>query len=80
MNKKQSHNNNNRRGPITREPLTMASEEIDYKNLELLRKVISNYAKILPAKRLGVSAKLQRKLAQAVKRARFMALLPYTRR
>ncbi len=55
-------------------------EEIDYKHVELLRLIISNYAKILPGKRTGAHARMQRKLANAVKRARFLALLPYTRR
>lgn len=55
-------------------------EEIDYKETELLRKFMSGYGKILPRDRFGTCAKHQRRLAQAVKRARFMALLPYTRR
>lgn len=54
-------------------------EEIDYKNVELLRLVTSNYAKIFSGKRTGAHARMQRQLANAVKRARFMALLPYTR-
>lgn len=65
---------------VQREPLVVTPEQINYKNLPLLRRIISNYAKILPAKRMGVSAKLQRRLSRAIKRARFMALLPYTRR
>lgn len=51
---------------------------IDYKDTELLRKFISSYGKIVPRKRSGVSAKYQRKLATAIKRARYMGLLPYT--
>ena len=54
--------------------------DIDYKDADTIKKFTSNYAKILPAKRMGACAKHQRKLAQAVKRARFMALLPYTNR
>ncbi len=54
-------------------------DEIDYKNVELLRRVMSNYSKILPGKRTGAHARMQRKLAQAIKRARTMALLPFTR-
>ncbi len=65
---------------VQRDPLVVIPDQINYKNLPLLRRVISNYAKILSAKRIGVSAKIQRQLTQAVKRARFMALLPYTRR
>lgn len=55
-------------------------DEIDYKHIELLRLIISNYAKILPGKRTGAHARMQRQLANAVKRARYMALVPYTRR
>jgi len=52
-------------------------KDIDYKNTEVLRRLISSYGKIVPKKRSGVCAKHQRKLANAIKRARFMALLPY---
>ncbi|PCI21258.1 30S ribosomal protein S18 [Candidatus Wolfebacteria bacterium] len=50
---------------------------IDYKDVELLKKFINPSARILARKRTGVSAKNQRKLSQAIKRARFMGLLPY---
>ena len=53
---------------------------IDYKAVALLRKFISERGKILPRRRTGTSAKYQRPLAKAIKHARFMALLPYTRR
>lgn len=53
--------------------------DLDYKNISLLKRITSNYAKILPAKRVGLNSKQQRKLAQAVKRARTMALIPFTR-
>lgn len=53
--------------------------DIDYKKPEMIGKFCSNYAKILPKKRMGSCTKHQRKLAQAVKRARFMALLPYVK-
>lgn len=52
-------------------------KEIDYKDVELLRRFISPYAKILPKRYKGTCANHQRKLAQAIKRARFMALMPY---
>ena len=55
-------------------------KEIDYKNPQLLRRFISSYGKIMPRKRSGVCAKHQRKLARAIKRARIMALLPFTRK
>jgi len=53
---------------------------IDYKETAILRKFISAQAKILPPRKTGVCAKHQRRLAQAIKRARFLALLPYTTR
>jgi small subunit ribosomal protein S18 len=58
---------------------TSASGEvyIDYKDTESLRKMISGNGKILSRKRTGASAMEQRMLAKAVKRARYMALLPY---
>lgn len=54
--------------------------DIDYKNTEVLQKFTSNYMKILPKKRMGSCSKHQRKLSQAVKRARHMALIPFTTR
>ncbi len=50
---------------------------IDYKDVELLKKFLNPHARLLSRKRTGVSAKNQRKLANAVKRARFMAILPF---
>jgi len=50
---------------------------IDYKDTESLRKMISGNGKILSPKRTGATAMEQRMVARAVKRARFMALLPY---
>ena len=52
--------------------------EIDYKDLDLLKQYISETGKIVPSRITGTSAKYQRQLALAVKRARFLALLPYT--
>ncbi len=52
-------------------------EYIDYKDTESLRKMISGNGKILSRKRTGANAMEQRMLAKAVKRARYMALLPY---
>lgn len=51
--------------------------EIDYKDVELLKRYISPRGKILPRRITGVSAKYQRKLTRAIKRARNIALLPY---
>ncbi len=50
---------------------------IDYKDTELLKKFISPNGKIIPRRVTGTSAKYQRMLATAIKRARQMALLPY---
>ena len=50
---------------------------IDYKDVELLKKFISPNGKIIPRRVTGTSAKYQRMLATAIKRAREMALLPY---
>jgi len=52
--------------------------EIDYKDLNLLKAYVSESGKIVPSRITGTSARYQRQLAQAVKRARFLALLPYT--
>ena len=52
-------------------------ENIDYKDISKLRRFISERAKILPRRVTGTSAKYQRMLAAAIKRARQMALLPY---
>ena len=50
---------------------------IDYKDVDLLRKFVSERGKILPRRVTGTNAKYQRKLTIAIKRARQMALLPY---
>ncbi len=52
-------------------------KDIDYKDVDLLKKFINSYGQILPRRRTGTSAKFQRKLAEAVKRARIMALLHF---
>ena len=52
-------------------------EYIDYKDIELLKKFISPNGKITPRRVTGTSAKYQRMLSTAIKRARQMALLPY---
>lgn len=53
---------------------------VDYKDLKTLRRHITETGKIMPARVSGVSAKEQRRISQAIKRARFLALLPYTDR
>ena len=54
-------------------------EYIDYKDIELLKRFISERGKILPRRVTGTSAKYQRMLTTAIKRARHMALLPYVK-
>ena len=51
--------------------------KIDYKDVRLLGRYVSERGKIVPSRITAVSAKKQRALAQAIKRARFLALLPY---
>lgn len=50
---------------------------VDYKNIDLLREFIDPHARILPKKKTHVSSKNQRLVTTAIKRARYMALLPY---
>ena len=52
--------------------------EVDYKDLELLKAFITETGKIVPSRITGTKAKYQRQLSTAVKRARYLALLPYT--
>lgn len=52
--------------------------EIDYKDVDLLKQFITETGKIVPSRVTGTSAKYQRQLARAIKRARYIALLPYT--
>lgn len=51
--------------------------KIDYKDVRLLSKFVSDRGKIIPSRISSVSLKKQRELSQAVKRARFLALMPY---
>ena len=53
-------------------------KEIDYKELETLRAYVTETGKIVPSRITGTKSRYQRQLATAVKRARFLALLPYT--
>ncbi|PCJ50171.1 MAG: 30S ribosomal protein S18 [Gammaproteobacteria bacterium] len=52
--------------------------QIDYKDLATLKNYVTETGKIVPSRITGTKAKYQRQLATAVKRARFLALLPYT--
>ncbi len=53
-------------------------DEIDYKDLEILKEFISETGKIVPSRITGTKARYQRQLATAVKRARYLALVPYS--
>ncbi|MEI6712084.1 MAG: 30S ribosomal protein S18 [bacterium] len=57
---------------------TAGVTHIDYKDVETLKKYISRYGRITPRYYTGVSLKFQKMLASAIKKARVMALLPYT--
>jgi len=68
----------NNDGPATdSKPAPRQKINIDYKNVEDLRRAVTSNGKIVSRKRAGVSARDQGRLAQAIKRARYMALLPY---
>lgn len=53
---------------------------IDYKNAEVLRRFLSPEGKVLPSRRTGLTAKHQRAVTRAIKRARSIGILPYTNR
>jgi small subunit ribosomal protein S18 len=53
-------------------------KEIDYKDVQLLKGYITENGKIVPSRITGTKARYQRQLSTAIKRARFLALLPYT--
>jgi len=55
-------------------------DHIDYKDIHVLKEFINPNGRIIARKRTGVSAKMQKQLASAIKRARFMALIPYINR
>lgn len=52
--------------------------DIDYKDLDTLRQFVGETGKIVPSRITGTSAKFQRHLAREIKRARYLALIPYT--
>ena len=58
--------------------LESGDPEIDYKNLDKLRQFIGETGKILPGRISGASASEQRRITSEIKRARYLALLPYT--
>ncbi|MDI6734199.1 MAG: 30S ribosomal protein S18 [Patescibacteria group bacterium] len=56
------------------------TKEIDYREVDALRRFISSQAKIIDPKHTGLCAKHQRRIARAIKRARIVGLLPFVRR
>ncbi|MBI2094064.1 MAG: 30S ribosomal protein S18 [Candidatus Omnitrophica bacterium] len=65
---------------MVKKPCRFCSEkidQIDYKDIDLIGRAVTDRGKILPSRLTGTCAKHQRVLARAIKRARFMALLPY---
>ncbi|RFC33509.1 MAG: SSU ribosomal protein S18P [Candidatus Nitrotoga sp. MKT] len=52
--------------------------EVDYKDLNILKEFIAENGKVIPARITGTKSRFQRQLGIAIKRARFLALLPYT--
>ena len=68
------------RRTFVRRPCRFCSEkvdQVDYKDLERIGRYVTDRGKILPSRLTGTCAKHQRVLARAIRRARFMALLPY---
>ncbi|HEX9608773.1 MAG TPA: 30S ribosomal protein S18 [Candidatus Paceibacterota bacterium] len=55
-------------------------KHIDYKDTDILRKFLNPHGRLMSRRRTGISATNQRKLASAVKRSRFMGLIPYIER
>ena len=53
-------------------------KEIDYKDLDILKAFVSESGKVIPSRITGTKARYQRQLSEAIKRARYIALLPYT--
>jgi len=53
-------------------------EQVDYKDVELLKDFVGETGKIVPSRITGTKAKYQRQLSTAIKRARYLALLPYS--
>lgn len=65
---------------MTKTTCPLEGQNIDYKNVELLKKYITKFGKIVPRYYSGVSLKNQKKLAREIKKARVMALLPFVKR
>lgn len=80
--KTDSKNNPNRGNQFRRRKFCRFTVEriewVDYKDIDILKDFISENGKIIPSRITGTKAKYQRQLGTAIKRARFLALLPYT--
>ncbi|KAH7443031.1 hypothetical protein KP509_02G015200 [Ceratopteris richardii] len=70
--------NKSRRSSRRRSPSLRSDETIDYKNISLLRRFVSEQGKILSRRMNRLTSKQQRLIATAVKRARILALLPFS--
>ena len=75
-------NQNKPKAPLNKEKYCYfcvnGAQEIDYKNFQQIQRFTSSYGKIVPTRRSGVCTAHQKKLGTAIKRARFMAMLPFT--
>lgn len=81
QNSRNGRNNNRSSVPVREKVCFFCAEkikDIDYKDNELLRRFMTSQAKVASPKRTGVCARHQRMLAVAIKRARYMAIVPYT--
>ncbi len=81
---KEEHQKEQKKNPIKfryrKKILDIRGIEIDYRKPEILQRFISKTGKILPRRMTGASAKIQRKIAREIKRARMANLLPFTKR
>lgn len=68
------------KGSKRKKSLKSVPPVLDYKEPLVLKRFITDRGKILPSKKTGLTAKMQRELSIQIKRARYMALLPYTDR
>ena len=64
---------------MTKTICPLDGQDINYKNVELLKKYVTKFGKITPRYYSGVSLKNQKKLANAIKKARIMALIPFVK-
>jgi small subunit ribosomal protein S18 len=78
MPRRKNNKKNNRNNPIANIDNPFRSiDEIDYKDVYKLKKFVTTRGRIIESARTGLSKRMQRRLALAIKRARYMALLPF---